>query len=136
MPDSVTESLPASSTITQAAGDDGARHTLRLGVAGPVGTGKSSLIALICRELAADLSIGVITNDIYTDEDARFLRSAGVLDPVVATGWVIAAGPEIERMVVDLAGLTDTGQLPAFGAPQIEQWAEIHATTSQRLFRA
>src|SRR6476469_3964845 len=57
------------------------RRTLRLGVAGPVGTGKSSLIALICRELAADLSLGVITNDIYTDEDARFLRSAGALDP-------------------------------------------------------
>ena len=52
-----------------------------MGVAGPVGTGKSSLIALLCRELAADLEIGVITNDIYTDEDARFLRSAGVLDP-------------------------------------------------------
>src|SRR3954468_13456680 len=56
-------------------------RSFRLGVAGPVGTGKSSLIALICRELAADLSLGVITNDIYTDEDARFLRSAGVLDP-------------------------------------------------------
>ena len=57
------------------------RQTLRLGVAGPVGTGKSSLIALLCRELAGELSLGVITNDIYTDEDARFLRSAGVLDP-------------------------------------------------------
>ena len=57
------------------------RQSLRLGVAGPVGTGKSSLIAMICRELAASLAIGVITNDIYTDEDARFLRSAGVLDP-------------------------------------------------------
>lgn len=56
-------------------------RALRLGVAGPVGTGKSSLIALLCRELAADLSIGVVTNDIYTDEDARFLRSAGVLAP-------------------------------------------------------
>ena len=56
-------------------------RSLRLGVAGPVGTGKSSLIAMICRELAAELNIGVITNDIYTDEDARFLRSAGVLDP-------------------------------------------------------
>lgn len=56
-------------------------RSLRLGVAGPVGTGKSSLIALLCRELAADLQLGVITNDIYTDEDARFLRSAGVLDP-------------------------------------------------------
>src|SRR3954449_6080032 len=56
-------------------------RSFRLGVAGPVGTGKSSLIALICRELAGELSLGVITNDIYTDEDARFLRSAGVLDP-------------------------------------------------------
>ena len=56
-------------------------RSLRLGVAGPVGTGKSSLIALLCRELSADLALGVITNDIYTDEDARFLRSAGVLDP-------------------------------------------------------
>ncbi|MCU1440088.1 MAG: urease accessory protein UreG [Rhodoglobus sp.] len=56
-------------------------RALRLGVAGPVGTGKSSLIATICRELADELRLGVITNDIYTDEDARFLRSAGVLDP-------------------------------------------------------
>ncbi|MFI7679244.1 urease accessory protein UreG [Actinophytocola sp. NPDC049390] len=56
-------------------------HTraLRLGVAGPVGTGKSSLIATVCREMATELGIAVITNDIYTDEDARFLRSAGVL---------------------------------------------------------
>ncbi|HET9500587.1 MAG TPA: urease accessory protein UreG [Marmoricola sp.] len=54
-------------------------RALRLGVAGPVGTGKSSLIATVCRELGAELSIAVITNDIYTDEDARFLRSAGVL---------------------------------------------------------
>ncbi len=56
-------------------------RALRLGVAGPVGTGKSSLIALLCRELGAELSLAVVTNDIYTDEDARFLRSAGVLDP-------------------------------------------------------
>lgn len=54
---------------------------LRLGVCGPVGTGKSSLIALLCRELAGSLSIAVVTNDIYTDEDARFLRAAGVLEP-------------------------------------------------------
>ncbi len=57
------------------------RRSLRLGVAGPVGTGKSSLIALLCRELGTELSVAVITNDIYTDEDARFLRSAGVLAP-------------------------------------------------------
>ena len=57
------------------------RQSLRLGVAGPVGTGKSSIIALICRELGGELSLSVVTNDIYTDEDARFLRSAGVLEP-------------------------------------------------------
>lgn len=56
-------------------------RSLRLGIAGPVGTGKSSLIATVCRALANELRLGVITNDIYTDEDARFLRSAGVLDP-------------------------------------------------------
>lgn len=54
-------------------------HPLRLGVAGPVGTGKSTLIATLCRELADTLRIAVVTNDIYTDEDARLLRSAGVL---------------------------------------------------------
>lgn len=54
-------------------------RSLRLGIAGPVGTGKSSVIATLCRELSKEFTIGVITNDIYTDEDARFLRSAGVL---------------------------------------------------------
>jgi urease accessory protein len=54
-------------------------RALRLGVAGPVGTGKSTVIATLCRNLNREFRIGVITNDIYTDEDARFLRSAGVL---------------------------------------------------------
>ncbi|OON82720.1 urease accessory protein UreG [Streptomyces tsukubensis] len=56
-------------------------RAMRLGVAGPVGTGKSSLIATLCQALSGELRLGVITNDIYTDEDARFLKSAGVLDP-------------------------------------------------------
>ncbi len=56
-------------------------RSLRLGVCGPVGTGKSSIIALLCRELAASLALAVVTNDIYTDEDARMLRAAGVLEP-------------------------------------------------------
>ncbi len=70
------ENLPDAPTATTPT-----TRSLRLGVAGPVGTGKSSLIALLCRELSEVLRLGVVTNDIYTDEDARFLRSAGVLDP-------------------------------------------------------
>ena len=56
-------------------------RALRVGVGGPVGSGKSSLIAALCRELAGDLRIGVVTNDIYTTEDAQFLRATGVLAP-------------------------------------------------------
>ncbi|MET1059727.1 MAG: urease accessory protein UreG [Nocardioides sp.] len=56
-------------------------RAVRLGIAGPVGTGKSSLIALLCCELAREVRLGVVTNDIYTDEDARLLRALGVLDP-------------------------------------------------------
>jgi urease accessory protein len=52
---------------------------LRVGVAGPVGTGKSSLVAAACGALKERVEIGVVTNDIYTDEDARFLRATGVL---------------------------------------------------------
>ena len=52
---------------------------MRLGIGGPVGTGKSTLIATICSELADELRIAVVTNDIFTDEDARLLRAAGVL---------------------------------------------------------
>lgn len=59
----------------------GGTRALRLGVCGPVGTGKTSLISLICRELGPELSMAVVTNDIYTDEDARMLRAAGVLAP-------------------------------------------------------
>ncbi len=56
------------------------KRALRIGVAGPVGTGKSTIVATLCRHLGKEFEIGVITNDIYTDEDARFLRSAGVLN--------------------------------------------------------
>lgn len=56
------------------------KRALRIGVAGPVGTGKSTIVATLCRHLGDEFEIGVITNDIYTDEDARFLKSAGVLN--------------------------------------------------------
>ena len=55
------------------------RHSFRLGVGGPVGTGKTALVAALCKTLASELSLGVVTNDIYTTEDADFLKRAGVL---------------------------------------------------------
>lgn len=70
---------PTSASTSRTPSGSTPGRPLRLGVCGPVGTGKSSLIALLCRELAARWELAVITNDIYTDEDARFLRSAGVL---------------------------------------------------------
>ncbi|RVX38205.1 urease accessory protein [Nonomuraea polychroma] len=60
---------------------DGRGRALRLGVGGPVGSGKTALVAALCRTLGPSLSLGVVTNDIYTTEDADFLRRAGVLDP-------------------------------------------------------
>jgi urease accessory protein len=89
---------------------------LRLGVCGPVGTGKSSLIALLCRELAADLEIGVVTNDIYTDEDARFLRSAGVLDPARIVAVETGACPHTairDDITANLMAVEDLEQVHA-----------------------
>ncbi len=58
-----------------------ARRTLRVGVGGPVGTGKTALIAELCRRLSTDVDLAVVTNDIFTTEDADALKRAGVLDP-------------------------------------------------------
>lgn len=52
---------------------------VRIGVAGPVGSGKTALIEALTRRMAKDYSIAVITNDIYTKEDAEFLSKNSVL---------------------------------------------------------
>ncbi len=54
-------------------------EALRIGIGGPVGSGKTALVAALCRELRDELSLGVLTNDIYTTEDADFLRRHAVL---------------------------------------------------------
>ena len=54
---------------------------LRLGIAGPVGSGKTALVAALCRRLRDRLQLAVVTNDIYTQEDAQFLTRSGVLEP-------------------------------------------------------
>jgi urease accessory protein len=52
----------------------------RIGIGGPVGSGKTALVAALCRALGDSVELAVVTNDIYTTEDADFLRRAGVLD--------------------------------------------------------
>jgi urease accessory protein len=52
---------------------------LRVGVGGPVGSGKTALVAALCRALARRREVAVVTNDIYTREDAEFLLASGVL---------------------------------------------------------
>lgn len=53
---------------------------VRIGVGGPVGSGKTALIERLCRELRERNQLAVVTNDIYTREDAEFLIRAGALE--------------------------------------------------------
>ncbi len=55
------------------------RPALRVGVAGPVGSGKTALMDHLCKSLRADYQIAAVTNDIYTQEDAQFLVRSGAL---------------------------------------------------------
>ncbi len=65
--------------------EDGGRSSeeraLRVGVGGPVGSGKTALIDLLCKALRERYELAVITNDIYTREDAEFLVRSGALVP-------------------------------------------------------
>jgi urease accessory protein len=54
---------------------------VRIGIGGPVGSGKTALVAALCRTLSHELELAVVTNDIYTTEDADFLLRHGVLPP-------------------------------------------------------
>jgi urease accessory protein len=56
-----------------------AKQPLRLGVAGPVGSGKTALVDALCKRLRDEFHIAVVTNDIYTKEDAQFLVRSGAL---------------------------------------------------------
>jgi urease accessory protein len=57
---------------------DGPR-ALRIGIGGPVGSGKTALVAALCHALAGELNMAVVTNDIYTTEDADFLLRNAVM---------------------------------------------------------
>ena len=57
------------------------RQTLRVGVGGPVGSGKTALVDALCKRMRDRYNIAVVTNDIYTQEDAQFLVRSEALAP-------------------------------------------------------
>lgn len=58
------------------------------------------------------------------------------LDPSVVTGWVVDTLPLVEEVVAATARIEEPDAIPAIGVPQIEVWAQAHARTTRRLFRA
>ncbi len=75
------------------------KHPLRVGVGGPVGSGKTALLEALCKAMRDTWQLAVVTNDIYTKEDQRILTEAGALAP--------------ERIVG-----VETGGCPAYGDPR------------------
>ncbi len=66
-------------------------HCLRVGVGGPVGSGKTALLKQLCSALRDHYDIAVVTNDIYTREDADFLLRHDALPADRILGWKPAA---------------------------------------------
>jgi len=59
---------------------------LRVGIGGPVGSGKTALVDRLCKHMRERCNLAVVTNDIYTKEDAQFLTRSGALAPERITG--------------------------------------------------
>jgi urease accessory protein len=83
---------------------------LRVGIGGPVGSGKTALVDRLCKHMRARYEIGVITNDIYTKEDAEFLTRSGALTPDRIMGVETGGCPHTairEDASINLAAIED-----------------------------
>jgi urease accessory protein len=83
---------------------------LRVGVGGPVGTGKTALMDALCKTLRGRYDIAAITNDIYTKEDAEFLTRAGSLTPDRILGIETGGCPHTairEDASINMAGVAE-----------------------------
>ena len=86
------------------------RPPLRVGIGGPVGTGKTALLDRLCKLLRDTYNIAAITNDIYTREDAEFLTRSGALDPDRIVGVETGGCPHTairEDASMNLAAVAD-----------------------------
>jgi urease accessory protein len=90
---------------------------LRIGIGGPVGSGKTALVAALCRQLATRISIVVVTNDIFTTEDAEALRRMAVLADERITPVETGACPHTAIRDDISANLDAVEQLEAVNAP-------------------
>jgi urease accessory protein len=83
---------------------------LRVGIGGPVGSGKTALTDALCKRLRDTYEIAVVTNDIYTQEDAQFLTRSGALPPDRITGVETGGCPHTairEDASINLAAIAD-----------------------------
>ncbi|MGE3782128.1 MAG: GTP-binding protein, partial [Alphaproteobacteria bacterium] len=86
------------------------RGPLRVGVGGPVGSGKTALMDKLCRCFSPRYQIAAITNDIYTKEDAEFLARAGSLPADRILGIETGGCPHTairEDASINLAGVAE-----------------------------
>jgi urease accessory protein len=97
---------------------------LRVGVGGPVGSGKTALMDALCKRLRARFDIAAITNDIYTKEDAEFLTRSGALPPERIMGVETGGCPHTairEDASINLAAVQDMRErFPALDVILIE----------------
>src|SRR5476649_60827 len=86
------------------------KQPLRIGIGGPVGSGKTALMEQLCKRLRGDFEIAAITNDIYTKEYARLLVEAGALAPERIMGVETGGCPHTairEDASINLAAIVD-----------------------------
>lgn len=83
---------------------------LRVGIGGPVGSGKTALTDALCKHMRDRYNIAVVTNDIYTQEDAQFLTRSGALAPERIVGVETGGCPHTairEDASINLAAIAD-----------------------------
>jgi urease accessory protein len=106
---------------------------LRVGIGGPVGTGKTALMDALCKFLRSQYDIAAITNDIYTKEDAEFLTRAGSLPADRILGIETGGCPHTairEDASINLAGVADLQRrFPALDLILIESGGDNLAAT-------
>ena len=106
---------------------------LRIGVGGPVGSGKTALMDRLCKAMRERYNIAAITNDIYTREDAEFLTRSGALAPERITGVETGGCPHTairEDASINLAAVADmSAKFPGLDAIFIESGGDNLAAT-------